>query len=100
MSNYRKLWVDGREGLVKLIEGLQLIQISELVPKRSGIDLVTRKTCDSEYVVGAVDRLFDVHDYGLRVRGRQGQSDFYIELANEDGEVRFNRFVFPPVKED
>ncbi len=95
MSNYRELWVEGRKGLIKLIESLQIIQISELVPKTSGIDLVTRKVHNIKYIINAVGRLFAVQDYGLRIMGRQGSLDFYIELANEDGEVRYNVYKWP-----
>jgi hypothetical protein len=94
VSNYRDLWGEGKAGLIKLIEQIQLPQMTELVPKESSVDRVVQISPDGRAIVTAVDNLFKIDGYGLRISGKLGWSDFYIELENKRGEVWFNRFLW------
>ncbi len=96
MSLYRDLWGTGKDGLLKFISGVVVTGATRLESIAGQLKSVDTST---KGIAKAIEDLFSTPGYALRISYSDGRKNSHIELTNEGGEVRFNRFVFEYKKE-
>ena len=93
MSLYRVV-CSGKADLCGLIENSRITKLTTIMPNKNKLKLKSHTRSLNERVRAFVDVLFLRQDYVLRIFYERGGEEFYVEAANEGGEVRYNLYAW------